>query len=106
MWQLLENSSAVLTYQLELLWALIESLDINYWKWVLWVVYPIVISFILPAIILIFLYASAIFLNVYHYRKPLHDAYVSDFWDGARKTLAVLWDGQARVWHGERFECL
>lgn len=81
-------------------WEVIDTLDINYWKWVLWVVYPIIISFLLPLLILLFLYASALFLNLYNYRQRLREAYERDFWDGARKTLAALWDGQARLWHG------
>ncbi|KAL5016644.1 hypothetical protein ScPMuIL_006233 [Solemya velum] len=85
---------------MEYIWKHLEHLDIDYLTWVLWVVYPIVISFLLPLFILIFLYASAIFLHVYHYRHRLRDAYAKDFWDGARKTLSAVWVGQARIWHG------
>ncbi|OWF44773.1 transmembrane protein 68-like [Mizuhopecten yessoensis] len=94
------NISNQINDHLQYAWELFDTLDINYWKWVLWVVYPIIISFLLPLIILLFLYGSALFLNVYHYRRRLREAYGRDFWDGARKTLAALWDGQARLWHG------
>lgn len=83
------------------IWSLIESLDINYLAWVLWVVYPIIITFLLPLVILVFLYASALFLHIYRYRRRLREAYQHDFWDGARNTLAVLWDAQGYIWHGE-----
>ncbi|CAH1773693.1 unnamed protein product [Owenia fusiformis] len=42
----------------------------------------------------------AIFLHIYKYRHKLKDAYAKDFWDGARKTLAALWDAQGWIWHG------
>ncbi|XP_052776723.1 transmembrane protein 68-like [Mya arenaria] len=85
---------------LAFLWIQIESLDIEYWKWVGWLIYPVILSFLLPLIIPIFLYCCAIFLHVYQYRQRLHEAYVHDFWDGAKKTVAVFWEAQGRIWHG------
>ncbi|KAK7100332.1 DGAT1/2-independent enzyme synthesizing storage lipids-like [Littorina saxatilis] len=82
------------------LWEYFRELDIDYLSWVLWVIYPVIISFILPAIILVFLYASALFLVIFHYRERLRAAYQHDIWDGARKTLAALWSGQGFVTHG------
>lgn len=35
------------------------------------------------------------------YRDRLRNAYEQDFWDGARKTVAALWDAHGWVWHGE-----
>ncbi|XP_071117548.1 DGAT1/2-independent enzyme synthesizing storage lipids-like isoform X1 [Haliotis cracherodii] len=78
----------------------VGQLDIDYLRWVVWLTYPIIISFLLPLILLVFLYASVLFLLVYRQRHRLRDAYAHDFWDGARKTLAALWDGQGRIWHG------
>ena len=63
--------------------------------------YPIVCFLVLPVVILILLYASALFLTIYKWRSELHEAYHHNFWDGARQTLAVLWEAQAPVWHGE-----
>lgn len=60
------------------------------------------VAFLLPTLIIALLYFSIIFLHVYRYRRPLRDAYARDFWDGARYTLALLWTGHGRVWHGER----
>ncbi|XP_071117554.1 DGAT1/2-independent enzyme synthesizing storage lipids-like isoform X3 [Haliotis cracherodii] len=80
----------------------VGQLDIDYLRWVVWLTYPIIISFLLPLILLVFLYASVLFLLVYRQRHRLRDAYAHDFWDGARKTLAALWDGQGRIWHGWR----
>uniref|UniRef100_A0A4W3J614 Transmembrane protein 68 n=1 Tax=Callorhinchus milii TaxID=7868 RepID=A0A4W3J614_CALMI len=36
----------------------------------------------------------------YLLKKELKEAYSINFWDGARKTLATLWDGHATIWHG------
>lgn len=80
------------------------SLDIDYMRWVLWVIYPIIISFLLPLLIVIFLLASVLFLHVYSYRHRLRKAYAQDFWQGARQTLAVLWDGQGYIWHDYEVE--
>ncbi|KAK6180040.1 hypothetical protein SNE40_012260 [Patella caerulea] len=87
-------------FYIQLGWTKLSQLDIQYLSWVLWVIYPIIISFLLPLIILVFLYASVLFLLVYRQRHRLQEAYARDFWDGARKTLAALWLGQARIWHG------
>ncbi|KAK3090668.1 hypothetical protein FSP39_013564 [Pinctada imbricata] len=94
------SESGLFSYHLDYIWTTIDSLDIDYWRWVVWVIYPIIISFLLPLCILILFYASSIFLHVYHYRHSLQEAYTHDFWDGARKTLAALWDAQGWIWHG------
>ncbi|KAK3579115.1 hypothetical protein CHS0354_022135 [Potamilus streckersoni] len=85
---------------LEYAWVVIKELDIPYWQWVVWVFYPILISFLLPLVLLIFFYGSALFLQIYQYRYRLHEAYAHDVWDGARKSVAAVWFAQARVWHG------
>ncbi|XP_029078955.1 transmembrane protein 68 isoform X3 [Monodon monoceros] len=33
-------------------------------------------------------------------KNVLKEAYSHNLWDGARKTVATLWDGHAAVWHG------
>lgn len=90
------------TYYMDFLYNIIEKLDIDYWKWVLWVIYPIVISFLLPIMLLVFLYASVLFLHIYGYRHNLRDAYARNMWDGAVQTLSAIWASQARIWHGEK----
>lgn len=64
--------------------------------------YPIVCFLVFPLVILILLYASALFLTVYKWKNQLHEAYHHNFWDGARQTLAVFWEAQASVWHGKK----
>ncbi|XP_078072311.1 DGAT1/2-independent enzyme synthesizing storage lipids isoform X2 [Mustelus asterias] len=36
----------------------------------------------------------------YLLKRELQEAYSNNVWDGARKTLATLWDGHATIWHG------
>lgn len=74
--------------------------DIDYFNWLVWLFTPVAAAFLLPTLIIALLYFSIIFLHVYRYRRPLRDAYARDFWDGARYTLALLWTGHGRVWHG------
>lgn len=33
-------------------------------------------------------------------KNQLREAYSNNLWDGARKTLATLWDGHGAIWHG------
>ncbi|CAL1546339.1 unnamed protein product [Lymnaea stagnalis] len=84
----------------------VNSFDIDYISWVLWVLYPILITFLLPAFIVLFLYLTSLALFIYKQRMKLKAAYDHDFWDGARKTLGVFWWAQARIWHGYEVEGL
>ncbi|KAL3869897.1 hypothetical protein ACJMK2_042523 [Sinanodonta woodiana] len=85
---------------LEYAWVLIKELDIEYLEWIIWIFYPVLISFLLPLVLLLFFYGSALFLQIYQYHYRIQDAYAHDLWDGARKSLAAMWYAQARVWHG------
>ncbi|KPP67392.1 transmembrane protein 68-like [Scleropages formosus] len=79
-----------------------DSLDdyLSYLNYLLWVFTPLAIVFILPLFILLFLYLSILFLHVYKRKNELREAYSNNVWDGARKTLATLWDGHGTIWHG------
>ncbi|KAM4687365.1 DGAT1/2-independent enzyme synthesizing storage lipids isoform 1-T3 [Discoglossus pictus] len=83
-------------------WLELENLEdyLNYVDYLLWVFTPIIIVFILPFLIVLFLYLSILFLLVYKRKNELKEAYSNSIWDGARKTLASLWDGHATIWHG------
>ncbi|XP_076463071.1 DGAT1/2-independent enzyme synthesizing storage lipids-like [Babylonia areolata] len=82
------------------IWECLTYLDLSYLSWLLWIFYPCIISFLLPCIIAILLYASALFLWIFQYRERIRAAYHQDMWDGARKTLAALWAGQGYIFHG------
>jgi len=38
-----------------------------------------------------------------NYRQRLRAAYERDFWDGARYTVAAIWDAHGWLWHGSYF---
>ncbi|XP_018415629.1 PREDICTED: transmembrane protein 68 [Nanorana parkeri] len=106
-----ENDSCIagpsLTYltclmQMFLDWLGLENLEdcLNYLDYLMWVFTPLILVFILPFLIVIFLYLSILFLHVYKRKNELKEAYSNSIWDGARKTLATLWDGHATIWHG------
>ena len=69
-------------------------------EYLVWVFTPLAIVFILPFLIVILLYLSILFLHVYNRQNQLREAYCTNLWDGARKTLATLWDGHGAIWHG------
>ncbi|XP_067109524.1 transmembrane protein 68 isoform X2 [Osmerus mordax] len=69
-------------------------------EYLVWVFTPLAIVFILPFLIVILLYLSILFLHVYKRKNQLREAYCNNLWDGARKTLATLWDGHGAIWHG------
>ncbi|RXM91024.1 Transmembrane protein 68 [Acipenser ruthenus] len=75
----------------------------SYLDYLVWVFTPLAIVFILPLFIVVFIYLSILFLHVYKRKNELKEAYSYNLWDGARKTLATLWDGHATIWHGNHF---
>ncbi|XP_072524807.1 DGAT1/2-independent enzyme synthesizing storage lipids [Salminus brasiliensis] len=83
-------------------WAGLGNLEdyLSFLEYLLWVFTPLAIVFILPFLIVIFLYLSILFLHVYKRKNQLREAYSNNLWDGARKTLATLWDGHGAIWHG------
>lgn len=74
--------------------------DIYYARWLAWIFYPLVVTFLLPVVIVLFIYASALFLQLYRLRHHFLDVYHMDFWNGARQIIAALWDAQGKIWHG------
>nr|XP_033789539.1 transmembrane protein 68 isoform X7 [Geotrypetes seraphini] len=83
-------------------WIGLDNLEdyLNYVDYLIWVFTPLIIVFILPFLIVVFLYLSILFLHVYKRKNELKEAYSNSLWNGARKTLATLWDGHAAIWHG------
>lgn len=41
---------------------------------------------------------------LYYYRERLINAYENNFWDGALKTVAALWDAHGWIWYGNSSE--
>lgn len=83
-------------------WVAWENLQdyLSFLEYLVWVFTPLAIVFILPFVIVVLLYLSILFLHVYKRKNQLREAYSNNLWDGARKTLATLWDGHGAIWHG------
>ncbi len=70
-------------------------------EWHMLILSPIFLLFLIPVVVLIFLYGTALFLYIYrHRRRQIYDAYASNFWEGARIAVAAFYDAQATLWHG------
>ncbi|XP_047223841.1 transmembrane protein 68 isoform X4 [Girardinichthys multiradiatus] len=83
-------------------WAGLDQLEdyLSFLEYLLWVFTPLAVVFLVPFLIVILLYLSILFLHVYKRKNQLKEAYSNNLWDGARKTLATLWDGHGAIWHG------
>jgi len=84
-----------------------QYIDIDYMLWIRWLLSPIFLCFvILPSLILVFIYISAIILYIYriHRLRLLNRIQDSvgqgDFWTAGREIVATLWDAHAWLWHG------
>lgn len=84
-------------------WFGVEQLEdyLNFANYLLWVFTPLILL-ILPYFTIFLLYLTIIFLHIYKRKNVLREAYSHNLWDGARKTVATLWDGHAAVWHGKQ----
>lgn len=85
-------------------WFGVEQLEdyLNFANYLIWVFTPLILL-ILPYFTIFLLYLTIIFLHIYKRKNVLKEAYSHNLWDGARKTVATLWDGHAAVWHGKQF---
>ena len=99
-WMELLQSYLIGIMDSDMMASLLSACDWVYVTWLFWVLYPIILSFILPFVLFVLIYASAIFLHLIHHRRHLQDAYTLDLFAGAKHVLAVLWSSHGRVWHG------
>ncbi|XP_071410629.1 DGAT1/2-independent enzyme synthesizing storage lipids-like isoform X2 [Pithys albifrons albifrons] len=60
----------------------------------------ILVFFIVPLIIVFFIYLTNFSLLIYQRKSELKADPLSDVWDSARKSIATFWDIYARIWHG------
>lgn len=79
-----------------------RHLDLQYASFLFWLFTPIVVTFVLPVLIVIFLYGCAIFVHIYRLRHRIQSAYHKDIWNGARTGIASFWDAHGALWHGEK----
>ncbi|CAH1137525.1 unnamed protein product [Phyllotreta striolata] len=81
---------------------LFNYIDIDYSLWITWFLAPLIVTFLLPGIIALFLYLSAFILYIYklHWNTIKRTLQTGDRWDAARKTVGALWDAHGWIWHG------
>ncbi|RWS30023.1 transmembrane protein 68-like protein [Leptotrombidium deliense] len=81
-----------------------DYVDIDFVKWLIWLFTPIIVTFILPFLILVLFYVSALIVHIYKHRSKLQivkEACVKgDYFDGARMLIAYIWDAHGCIWHG------
>ncbi|KAJ8957838.1 hypothetical protein NQ318_001834 [Aromia moschata] len=75
--------------------------DIDYSLWLTWCLTPLLITFLLPAVIALLLYISAFWLYIYklHWRRIKITLQIGDRWEAARKSVGALWDAHGWIWH-------
>uniref|UniRef100_A0A8C3XGP4 Phospholipid/glycerol acyltransferase domain-containing protein n=1 Tax=Cyanoderma ruficeps TaxID=181631 RepID=A0A8C3XGP4_9PASS len=90
-----------LTYILEE-WTGVEDIGdyLSYAFYILWLLFPLVVVFVLPGVLIILFYVSILWLHIYKRKNEIKEAYSHDAWIGATEVLATLWDGHGRLWHG------
>ncbi|NXG12564.1 TMM68 protein, partial [Sakesphorus luctuosus] len=90
-----------LTYILQE-WTGVEHIGdyLSFAFYLVWVLFPLVVVLILPGVIVVLFYISALFVHIYKRKNELKEAYSHDVWLGATEMLATLWDGHGRIWHG------
>lgn len=77
------------------------GVDVDLWLWMTWLLWPLIVTFLLPLTIVLLFYITGVILYVYKlHRERLINAYENNFWDGALKTVAALWDAHGWIWHG------
>ncbi|XP_075231267.1 DGAT1/2-independent enzyme synthesizing storage lipids isoform X2 [Lycorma delicatula] len=80
---------------------LVQYIDVDFTLWLTWLLAPVIITFLLPLVIVLLFYVTGVILYIYKFhRERLRHAYETDFWDGARKTVAAIWDAHGWIWHG------
>ncbi|XP_069687602.1 DGAT1/2-independent enzyme synthesizing storage lipids isoform X2 [Periplaneta americana] len=80
---------------------IVDYIDLDFTLWLTWILAPLVITFLLPLVIVFLFYLSGLIFYIYKlHRHRLRHAYETDFWDGARKTVAAVWDAHGWIWHG------
>ncbi|KRT81759.1 hypothetical protein AMK59_5655, partial [Oryctes borbonicus] len=81
---------------------LVNYIDIDFTLWLSWLLMPLIITFVLPLVIVILLYISALILYTYklHWNHVRNTFDRGDKWGAARKAVAALWDSHGWLWHG------
>ncbi|XP_063388336.1 DGAT1/2-independent enzyme synthesizing storage lipids [Cydia fagiglandana] len=83
----------------------LEYVDTEYSLWLTWFLMPVVVTFLLPAVIIVLIYVSAIIFHLYRlYRLRVVDGVQNDWRQAASLAVCALWDAHGWLWHGYEIE--
>ncbi|XP_047505905.1 transmembrane protein 68 isoform X1 [Pieris napi] len=78
-----------------------EYVDTEYSLWLTWFLTPVIVTFLLPAVIIILIYLSSIIFYLYRlYRLRVVTEVQNDWKHAARVAVCALWDAHGWLWHG------
>ncbi|CAH4023422.1 unnamed protein product [Pieris brassicae] len=78
-----------------------EYVDTEYSLWLTWFLTPVIVTFLLPAVIIILIYLSSIIFYLYRlYRLRVVTEVQNDWKHAARLAVCALWDAHGWLWHG------
>lgn len=80
----------------------VDYIDVDFTLWLSWCLAPLLITFLLPLIIVLLLYVTALILYIYklHWDNLKTTFGRGDRWESARKTAGAVWDAHGWIWHG------
>ncbi|XP_013191711.1 monoacylglycerol/Diacylglycerol O-acyltransferase isoform X2 [Amyelois transitella] len=80
---------------------IVEYVDAEYSLWLTWFLTPVIVTFLLPAVIILLIYISSIIFHLYRlYRLRVVDGVQNDWKQAARLAVCALWDAHGWLWHG------
>ncbi|XP_024871411.1 transmembrane protein 68 [Temnothorax curvispinosus] len=88
------------------LWPMLEDIivqyiDLDFTLWLTWLLMPLLVTFLLPLVIALLLYLTALMLYIYKlHRVRLRNAYGTAWRDAALHMAAAAWDAHGWIWHG------
>ncbi|XP_072948275.1 DGAT1/2-independent enzyme synthesizing storage lipids isoform X2 [Epargyreus clarus] len=86
---------------------IVEYVDTEYSLWLTWFLTPVIVTFLLPAVIIVLIYASSIIFHLIRlYRLRVVDGVQNDWRHAARLAVCALWDAHGWLWHGYEIEGL
>uniref|UniRef100_A0A2A4JMN1 Transmembrane protein 68 n=1 Tax=Heliothis virescens TaxID=7102 RepID=A0A2A4JMN1_HELVI len=78
----------------------LEYVDAEYSLWLTWFLMPVIVTFLLPAVIIVLIYISVIIFHLYRlYRMKVVDGVQPDWKHAARLAVCALWDAHGWLWH-------
>ncbi|XP_045505152.1 transmembrane protein 68 isoform X1 [Colias croceus] len=78
-----------------------EYVDTEYSLWLTWFLTPVIVTFLLPAVIIVLIYLSSIIFHLYRlYRLRVVAGVQNDWRHAARLAVCALWDAHGWLWHG------